>query len=107
MYIPSYFVDPHGFGENPSITRPTVTQFINELTEVEEQVSTSPSNSTNSGEVVNHRHMSRGITASTATKELDELMGKLSDFKMPPQVLLKRDQNLICTFCSHWEEDIR
>ncbi len=64
-----------------SVTRPTVAEFMNELTEVEERVSSPSQSSSNRRE----RAGPKGITASTATQELDELMGQLSDFKMPQQ----------------------
>ena len=69
---------------NDSVTRPTVAEFMNELTEVEERVS-SPSQSSNNRR---ERAGPKGITASTATQELDELMGQLSDFKMPQQKVI-------------------
>ena len=73
-----------------SSTRPTVAEFMNELTEVEQRVS-SPSQSSG-----NQRDGPRGMTASTATQELDELMGQLSDFKMPQQKVLQ----VIIMICS-------
>ncbi len=66
-----------------SSTRPTVAEFMNELTEVEHRVSSPNSQSSN-----NQRDGPRGLTASTATQELDDLMGQLSDFKMPQQKVL-------------------
>ena len=67
---------------DPPMNRPTVAQFMNELTEVEQQVSV-PS-SQHSMERPADKPTPR-MTASTATAELDELMANLSDFKMPPQ----------------------
>lgn len=53
--------------------RPSVADFVDELTEVEHQVSQGPENS--------DPHRPRGMTSSTATKELDELMANLSKFE--------------------------
>lgn len=53
---------------------------MNELTEVEQKVSTPSANGTGPDR---QREGPRGITASTATQELDDLMGQLVGFKMP------------------------
>ncbi len=63
--------------------RPSVADFVDELTEVEHQVSdklgdTEPRSP---GDASSHR---TNITASTATRELDELMKNLSTFEPPP-----------------------
>ena len=53
--------------------RPSVADFVDELTEVEHQVSQGPEGS--------DPHRARGMTSSTATRELDELMANLSKFE--------------------------
>ena len=58
-----------------SASRPTVSQFMEELNEVERKVS-------------HERDQPKTAprpSASTATQELDMLMADLSDFKLPPQ----------------------
>ena len=66
--------------------RPTVADFMDELTEVEKQVSgqspdpVSPHSTTPESAGRSRQR----LTASTATQELDDLMATLSDFKMPP-----------------------
>lgn len=58
-----------------STSRPTVSQFMEELNEVERKVS-------------HERDQPKTAprpSASTATQELDMLMADLSDFKLPPQ----------------------
>ena len=52
--------------------RPTIKDFVDELTEVEKQVSHDQTNDPPRG---------RGMTSSTATRELDELMANLSNFE--------------------------
>ena len=51
--------------------RPSVADFVDELTEVEDQVSRGPEDS----------QQTRGMTSSTATRELDELMANLENFE--------------------------
>ena len=51
--------------------RPTMKDFVDELTEVEQKVS----------EDLSDPHRPRGMTSSTATRELDELMANLSNFE--------------------------
>ena len=58
--------------------RPTVADFMDELSEVEHRVTGPTSPNT---EAENSRS---NITASKATKELDELMANLSNFEPPP-----------------------
>jgi paxillin len=65
---------PH-IEEIEQFNRPTVADFMNELTEVEDKVS-------DEGE---KKKVKARVTASTATQELDMLMADLSDFKLPPQ----------------------
>lgn len=60
-----------------------MAEFMNELTEVEQKVSTPSTNGATTDS--RHRDGPRGITASTATQELDDLMGQLVGFKMPQQ----------------------
>ena len=48
--------------------------FVDELTEVEQKVSQDPGDA----------HRARGMTSSTATRELDELMANLSMFEPEP-----------------------
>ena len=48
-----------------------MADFVDELTEVEDQVSRGPEDS----------QRARGMTSSTATKELDELMANLENFE--------------------------
>ena len=52
--------------------RPSVAEFVDELTEVEHQVSQSDQD---------QGHRSRGMTSSTAPRELDELMEDLTKFE--------------------------
>ena len=53
--------------------RPSVADFVDELTEVEHQVSWGPEDP--------EGHRTRGMTASSATRELDELMANLTKFE--------------------------
>ncbi len=50
-----------------------MADFVDELTEVEDQVRREPGD--------RHGSRERGLTASTATRELDELMANLSKFE--------------------------
>ena len=58
-----------------STSRPTVSQFMEELNEVERKVSHER----------DQPNTAPRPSASTATQELDMLMADLSDFKLPPQ----------------------
>ena len=65
--------------------RPTVADFMDELTEVEKQVSgRSPDPVSPQATASESSRLRPRLTASTATQELDDLMATLSDFKMPP-----------------------
>ena len=94
---------PHTASSSSSSSgRPTVAEFVNELTEVENQVSQQqqqpprPSQSPGVSPTFDARQPKPGrYTASAATKELDELMANLSGFKMPAADYEKECFNLL------------
>lgn len=75
---------PHDTG----LSRPTISAFVDELTQLENQVSnkTSASKFTTGG-----IPMAAPVTASSATKELDDLMANLSKFE-PSTVSVQDDK---------------
>ena len=94
---------PHTASSSSSSSgRPTVAEFVNELTEVENQVSQQqqpprPSQSPGVSPTFDARQPKPGrYTASAATKELDELMANLSGFKMPAAQVKNTDYEKEC-----------
>ena len=77
-FFPTAEQQPKSSKSDPPAARPSVTDLIDELSEVEHQVGGGKPIERSTSDGTNKR---TNITASTATMELDELMQNLSKFE--------------------------